>query len=410
MRERNQAPEPGGAPEPGAGEPAGASSPPVPGPAESLPIPDPALPSLFPPLDASVGVPGGFPPPFFPAPADPAIARARRGLLAWFFTLLVFGVAAIFVGQIETAALVALGALLAGAHAAEIDARSRISYQAISWVVPLATLLTFAGLAFMLGTGTLQGTERTVAVVSAGVAAIGGLLLLAPPVVETLARFLFSTAEPRPIERLTTRLFAFGVLLATPAWFSFDAMRETLLAKPEQLTDPSHLSGGLVGYILVAVGGVGWLVRRTMRQTLQRLGIQRFQLLDVLVVVLGVAVLVGLNAAGDAVQHRWLPGLWRKDHDFTKALAGHLAPLQTILLGVSAGVGEEITLRGGLQPRLGILLTSLFFAVLHFQYSWYGMLMILLLGITLGIIRQRRNTTVAIAVHAVYDVLAVFGE
>ena len=84
-----------------------------------------------------------------------------------------------------------------------------------------------------------------------------------------------------------------------------------------------------------------------------------------------------------------------------------MGPGQTLLLGLSAGIGEEITLRGALQPKLGIALTSLLFASLHVQYSWFGMLALLFFGLLLGVIRRRTSTTVAIAVHALYDVLAV---
>jgi membrane protease YdiL (CAAX protease family) len=53
------------------------------------------------------------------------------------------------------------------------------------------------------------------------------------------------------------------------------------------------------------------------------------------------------------------------------------------------------------------VLTSLLFASLHIQYSWMGMAVILLLGLTLGVIRRRASTTVAIGVHVLYDVVAV---
>jgi len=49
-----------------------------------------------------------------------------------------------------------------------------------------------------------------------------------------------------------------------------------------------------------------------------------------------------------------------------------MGPGLMLLLGLSAGIGEEITLRGALQPKLGLALTSLLFAALHVQYSWYG--------------------------------------
>jgi membrane protease YdiL (CAAX protease family) len=78
-----------------------------------------------------------------------------------------------------------------------------------------------------------------------------------------------------------------------------------------------------------------------------------------------------------------------------------------LLLGLSAGIGEEITLRGALQPRLGLFWTSLLFAVLHVQYSWFGIAVIFAIGVILGVIRNRTNTTVAMAIHTLYDIIAV---
>jgi membrane protease YdiL (CAAX protease family) len=89
-------------------------------------------------------------------------------------------------------------------------------------------------------------------------------------------------------------------------------------------------------------------------------------------------------------------------------IAGGLSQWDTLLLGVSAGVGEELALRGALQPKLGVFLTSLLFALLHVQYSWFGVGIILVLGLLLGTIRNRTSTTVAILVHALYDMFAVF--
>jgi membrane protease YdiL (CAAX protease family) len=45
-----------------------------------------------------------------------------------------------------------------------------------------------------------------------------------------------------------------------------------------------------------------------------------------------------------------------------------------------------------------------FFSV---QYSWYGMLSILVFGLILGVIRRRSSTTAAILVHALHNLIAV---
>ena len=83
--------------------------------------------------------------------------------------------------------------------------------------------------------------------------------------------------------------------------------------------------------------------------------------------------------------------------------------VETLLLGVSAGVGEELAMRGALQPRFGLIGTSLLFAVLHVQYSPIGILTIAALGMLLGLIRKRTSTSTAIAVHVLYDIVAALG-
>ncbi len=78
-------------------------------------------------------------------------------------------------------------------------------------------------------------------------------------------------------------------------------------------------------------------------------------------------------------------------------------PLALLLSGL-AGVSEEILFRGALQPIFGIWLAALFFALSHLQYALTpATLIIFVVGLGLGWLRQRRNTTTAIIAHFVYD-------
>ncbi|MBK6432580.1 MAG: CPBP family intramembrane metalloprotease [Anaerolineae bacterium] len=54
--------------------------------------------------------------------------------------------------------------------------------------------------------------------------------------------------------------------------------------------------------------------------------------------------------------------------------------------------------RGALQPRFGLILTSFLFAVIHVQYGLSpAVVQVFVLGLVLGIIRQRGNLTMSIA-------------
>jgi hypothetical protein len=355
--------------------------------------------------------PSAAPEAFVPAegpPADDGTARrARRGLVLWLGILAVGGIGGLLLDQPEAAGLVALAALFAAAQAADLDPLWRQAWEILRFVPPVGGVLFFGYLASVLLESRLPPAPGIVGV---GLALLGALVLglnVRPAFADGLARRLFRGASSHAL-RLGAQLTAAGILLAVPAWFAFDALKETLLQNPEPLLAKAKLSGALIGYILLALGGAGCWIRRDLRQTLDRLGLRPVTLRHVGIILAGAAALVLLNAGAESVQHRFFPELWKLDHEVTSMLARAMTPGRVVLLGLSAGVGEEVTLRGGLQPRLGITLTSLLFAALHVQYSWFGMVLVFTLGVALGLIRRHASTTAAIIVHGVYDMLAVF--
>jgi uncharacterized protein len=79
-----------------------------------------------------------------------------------------------------------------------------------------------------------------------------------------------------------------------------------------------------------------------------------------------------------------------------------------IALGLSAGISEELLFRGAVQPRLGLLPASVLFAVGHLQYSLtLATLQVFLIGLVLGLVRKRTNTTLCILIHASYNTVGV---
>jgi membrane protease YdiL (CAAX protease family) len=71
---------------------------------------------------------------------------------------------------------------------------------------------------------------------------------------------------------------------------------------------------------------------------------------------------------------------------------------------VPAALGEETLFRGALQPRFRPLLTALIFTVGHVQYTLSpALLEILAIGLVLGWLRERTNTTTCMVVHAGYN-------
>ncbi len=202
-----------------------------------------------------------------------------------------------------------------------------------------------------------------------------------------------------------------------------------VLAAPPLLTMTSNLTVGsqalgdtndsqlrsqvytLVWTLPCAIFAVGYRIRRNWRDALTRLGLVRPGGRQVLA-GLGLAVLAVIASQGLdwAVTHAWSAAGWPQTDQtaLNKLLAFALRPIGAVILGVTAGLGEEVAVRGVLQPRLGILLSNVFFTSLHaLQYNWDALLSVFLLGLVLGVIRQRTNTTTSAIVHGTYDALLV---
>ncbi|WP_292520973.1 CPBP family intramembrane glutamic endopeptidase [Methanoculleus sp.] len=161
----------------------------------------------------------------------------------------------------------------------------------------------------------------------------------------------------------------------------------------------------LVGSFFIA----GAYVRRTLRETLERLGLVRPTGKEVILAVVGaLALVVAFHFIDPALAALvgWL-GLPVTDEEAVNLLfAGSLTLPGIIMASVAAGFGEEVSIRGLLQPRFGILLPALLFASLHaLQYSWDGLISVFLAGIVFAYIRQYSNTTTSAITHTVYDLV-----
>lgn len=174
---------------------------------------------------------------------------------------------------------------------------------------------------------------------------------------------------------------------------------------------------GLFWTILGAFIAVGLFVKRSLPEALDRLGLVMPTLRSVACAI-GVAVaLVFVASAIDvAISAVWKYfGWYVTDADYTEVLfSSYLTPVAALVAAVVAGVGEELAIRGVLQPRFGILFSCLVFAALHaYQYAWDGLLSVFFVGLVFAYLRVRTNTTVCAVTHATYDFvlfcLVIFG-
>lgn len=270
--------------------------------------------------------------------------------------------------------------------------------------------------------GGLDGLNWGIIGGVAGISAIGlllGIVALLPPVRQMVSRVL----------PLDPNSFVHGIALALVVSLSLTLLAPLIVTGlPPLLSDAfmqmAESSGALDAqsnllatvYVLVwtvplAVFAVGYGVRRDFAASLRRLG---FVWPTLRQVAIGVGVAVVLVFAASYLD-KVLALLWeamgwpRTDGEaFSKLIAFAFTPLGAIVLGISAGLGEELGVRGVLQPRLGIVLSNLLFASLHaLQYGWDGVLVVFLLGAVFGVLRNRTNTTTSAIAHGLYDFLLV---
>lgn len=150
------------------------------------------------------------------------------------------------------------------------------------------------------------------------------------------------------------------------------------------------------GFIVVAVLGTGLFTRRNAKEVLGRLGFKRLSLKQF---ALAIAITISLVAFNTIV-------MFFDAGESQEALAYGFASVGAwVAFAILTGLGEEILFRGAIQPVLGLPLTTLLFAVTHFQYSLLGMATIFVMGLVLGIVRKRGNTTMSTVVHIAYNAI-----
>lgn len=155
----------------------------------------------------------------------------------------------------------------------------------------------------------------------------------------------------------------------------------------------------------IALLSVGFYTRRSPGETRIRLGLERPTSRQLMIGVGWIMVLVVLQGIAGAI---WMM-LDSSQAELLEGISSELlGDIDTIaewaLLAIATGVGEELLFRGAIQPVFGIGFTALLFATAHVQYGITPVtFVVFIIGIILGLIRRRYNTTTSIFVHAGYN-------
>ena len=236
-------------------------------------------------------------------------------------------------------------------------------------------------------------------------------LLLLPPVRRLLARLI--PIDPRSSVHAVA--ISYVMLIVIILTFTLAVGLETLAEISE--ASPTG-TGALIFSLWIqqltfavwALVGVGWLTRRKLLQALDRLAIVFPRPIEIAIGIGAALVLVPVILAMESLAAQYGMGIDEDVQRLSDALLGPLAgSIPGILtLGLAAGIGEETLFRGALQPRFGLLFTSILFAVVHSQYGIsFSTLVVFFVGMILGLLRQRFNTTTCAITHAAYNIILV---
>jgi hypothetical protein len=154
---------------------------------------------------------------------------------------------------------------------------------------------------------------------------------------------------------------------------------------------------------------VGLWIRRDIKGTLERLGLVRPTARQVLIGIVSGILLVGIFWVFDDLLVALFTtfGITVTDETLVNNLfIASYTPLAAVVASISAGLGEELAIRGVIQPRFGIILSALVFTSLHaYQYAWDGVIGVLLIGLCFGVLRKNTNTSTSAISHGMYDLV-----
>jgi membrane protease YdiL (CAAX protease family) len=191
-------------------------------------------------------------------------------------------------------------------------------------------------------------------------------------------------------------------------------------ATMQQLRDmPSGFVLRLIAYLyfwgIVSITCfVGFPIVRSFRGALVRLGLVIPTVRQVLFAIGAAVLMVGVMTGVDyGIDWLWRQMGWaRTDAEALDQMFKFATNLfGAIVIGISAGLSEELFVRGALQPRFGILVSNILFTALHAtQYNFDALTSVFLAGIVLGLIRKYSNTTTSAIVHGLYDFIQLYGK
>jgi len=262
-----------------------------------------------------------------------------------------------------------------------------------------------AGLLLLAGAAVLLSGDRVLGPLLLLIGLGSGLPLLRP-IRKVLARV--TPLDPDSAVDMTGLCMVLGLL-----GFFVGTSLAPMADEPPELIPSVGIAELLVqaaAFVAVAYIAVGFPYWRDLSSATERLGIVAP---DARTIGIAIAVTFAsfvVAAIAGLISQQFEPGLSESlDEAVDQITAQVQNPIGAIVLGASAGIGEEAVFRGALQPRLGIIIPSLLFMMLHGPQYGFNLALLGLFGVSiiLGLVRKHVNTTAAMITHALFNAVQV---
>ena len=159
-------------------------------------------------------------------------------------------------------------------------------------------------------------------------------------------------------------------------------------------------------WLFAAFLGIGLFIRRDAQSAFRRLGLRLPTGDDIFPGVgLGLLMVIFVLVLG-VVWSLFTPAETLESQSAaSEQIANALSTIHVALvISLLVSIGEETFFRGALQPVFGIGLTSVFFALMHIQYTLTpASLAVFILALGVGWLRRRHSTTASIIAHFTYN-------
>ncbi len=304
---------------------------------------------------------------------------------------------------------------------ANLDAAGRV-WRSITYgfIVSVSSFIVCAGVGLLVGgspmlqqlvadPGAFAGVNTLVPSLFLTLAGVAGVAMMVPAVRARVIEGLRLRLDPENTVHMVALVFAVwlaGLVLAQ--LFIFMRLPVETVTEGATVTVAQLWEQG-IAFTLFALLGVGLGLRRGLAETLERLGVTRMTRRQVAIAIGAILALSAFDLLVTLVWQAVAPLSLERVSAISEALfADVIGPLGAITIGLTAGIGEELLFRGAVQPRFGLVLTTILFTLGHVQYELSPALFsVFVIGLVLGLVRQRENTTTAILIHAGYNALNV---